>query len=412
MNAPTDNSYASTKPAKLLVTYIDEIVFAVLYNKGIIEDTSDNQTLIKRLSAANLGFYVKEYQGLLLHTTVLRFVRFHENRGRAKTSGRQLGISIEDIQKSAETYRMAYQERLHEDDKNLVKQELFEAMNYFAGILIELAQKFSTQVYDELGSYTDLKMRLYKGKQAQEELRKINTLLAELNTNTLNEISQQDTQIESYLSLLFMPAKTHCQTVLLDAVLKLESTLIKINHDIRNQAAHALIHQFVRLYKQKPNYQPSFDILAQNSKFWIVQHPLNGYANLYDINSRVIWQPLIAKLAPPTELPKVAPQSPLIDSDEHTIAETTSLLYEAVEALFVMVNQSPSQLIASQIYAKLAQDLMAEQVDLPTWLLTVAKFYDDYGDDYPAVHLHFEEQVHHRYGGNRLVSDIIISSLG
>ncbi|MFD1243824.1 hypothetical protein [Paralysiella testudinis] len=406
----SQHKHPASAAARTLARYMDDILTAIQRNNGLIENTAANQTLIQALNQHALGYPAAELDGLILHSTVVRFVRHYESRFRFHQSSGNIALILDNIKEKAELYRFSCSRS--SVDSLVFERELCDEISLLAEALLNICHHFSAQVYEEMATIADLEIRIRFNENQLAELQKLNDILGGLNNDKINELGSQDPDLEQLLRRILKPALDKCRRETIDAAHRLNAELLRWKKDLHSQQTNRLLENLLRHYQHHPHYRPDSNILQTAPEFfYTAQDHFSAYADLSDPDGHEIYADLAEKAAEKrlkaTEpAPNQTVTEPVTIQAFDTVIETSSALIERIQWFFEALQQTndSTSLSGIETYKQLQPP-----IDADTWLLMLTTHYRSHKDSfYPALTLHFHSETMPNYNGNRIVHDIVI----
>ncbi len=195
--------HPATKACSTLHSHIEVIGAAISNNHGAIECSPENESVIKRLHKAGLGYIESDTEAYILHSTVVKFVTHFEKKGRSKISNEEIHALINQIDNCTETYQFAKHRSLPEANHYLI--QMSELVVELSSLLQEKCLHFSSMVADHLATISDLELKIFVTEQSLKEHTKLRTTVSIFNEEWFDQITGLNKELERLVKRRLQP---------------------------------------------------------------------------------------------------------------------------------------------------------------------------------------------------------------
>ena len=270
-----------TKAAiRTLNRHVEMVDEACYFARGQIEDTPENEVMIRSLRNNRLAYYLDESLGVQLHSKVRGLLDHVTSRHRFRERHGAFSNLIDDLENSIQSYKQAKARRFSDGEKffDETREIIIELMD----TLTETINMFHHVIGDEFSVVVDIDEKIKLTKRCKNEITKLNHVFAQLNVEKMSAWVGLDLQLERLLMKVLKAHVDQCLKDLAASNRKLVQMLDKLLKDKSAQKLNKLIDSFHSKFELEPGYRPSLSSLLELPLCVAIAEklPLGGFADL------------------------------------------------------------------------------------------------------------------------------------
>lgn len=398
--------HPAAKACATLHSHIDVIGASIRHNHGAIEFSPENESLIKRLNKAGLGYIETDTDAYILHSTVVKFVSHFEKKGRMRNSSKEIHTCFEEINHCTETYLFAKHKYLPEASHYL--SQISELIVELSSLLHENCLHFSSMVADHLAVISDLELKIHMTEQALKQHGELRETVLQLSVDWLDQMACLSKVIERLVKRRLQPVVNACNSELLNTAHQIKAQITALKKEQSTQHRNLLIDS-VHRYLNERQIGMQLDLGIGPTVFnRVAALTLTGYANINQYAQLDLLGSLAAKAAEnrhakPT--PKLAEVEATINLTDQFEEIEPSPLQTALEYFFEAALQSDlgTAWRGVDCYHTLQPD-----VDLEFWLMSLVDYHHINQKSHASqLNMRMQEIQAPNFNGNFLVHDVV-----
>lgn len=391
-----------------LSRHVETVDSACYEQKGVIEETPENETAIKALSKNRLAYPLEDSLAYQVHGKVRHLFDHVTNRHRYRRSHGRFSSILEDLDSSIHSYRHALG-RNHNDYEyflGIIQENVMELMD----TITDTVNMFHNVVSDEFSVVVDITERIKQTKRCLEEINTINNVFETLAVNKMREWVGADLEMER---LLMKKLKRHVDASMRDLASsnrKLQDMLAKFIKDHHSQKINRMIDYFHNQFAKSPSFNPSVQDIEDLPPCASLAKPIaySGYVSLDSASDIDFLQDASVSALQKSERTREVKQDEqevgkITDVRDETIDEELHPAIEKVEFFFQAVMSGQYESIsAMDVYSTL--DVQESPED---WMMLIMTYYNAQQRAISQVSvINVNSKTYPPYDGTSYISDI------
>ena len=387
--------------------HVETVDSACFDQKGLIEETPENEAAIKALSKNRLAYPVEDAFGYQVHGKVRHLFDHVTNRHRYRRSHGRFSSILEDLDSSIHSYRHALGRNRsdYEYFLGIVQENVMDLVD----TITDTVAMFHNIVSDEFSVVADIGERIKQTKRCLDEINTINNVFETLAVKKMQEWVGADLEMER---LLMKKLKKHVDDSMRDLASsnrKLREMLAKLIKDQQSQKINGLIDYFYNQFSKSPSFSPSVIDIDDLPVCASLADPIpsSGYVALdsaHDID--FLQRASVTAMQKSEHVPTPKKEEivgEVTDARNQVVEEQVHPAIEQVEFFFQAVMSGEYDSIsAMDVYGTLEVEEAPED-----WMMLVLNYYNAQAKTISQVAtLSVSENVHQPYSGARYISDI------
>ena len=263
-----------------LSRHVETVDSACYEQKGLIDETPENETAIKALSKNRLAYPLEDSLAYQVHGKVRHLFDHVTNRHRYRRSHGRFASILEDLDSAIHSYRHALGRNRNDYEYffGIIQETVMELMD----TITDTVNMFHNIVADEFSVVVDITERIKQTKRCLEEINTINNVFETLAVNKMREWVGADLEMER---LLMKKLKKHVDANMRDLASsnrKLQEMLAKFIKDQHSQKINRMIDFFHNQFTKTPSFTPSVQDIEDLPPCASLTKPMNyaGYVSL------------------------------------------------------------------------------------------------------------------------------------